>query len=75
MILIRKTKKCTARATAKEGAAAAAKSLQACPALRDPIDGSPPGSPGPGTLQPRTLERGAISFSTKEGVEGLKIDG
>ena len=37
-------------------AAAAAKSLQSCPTLRDPIDGSPPGSPVPGTLQARTLE-------------------
>ena len=37
-------------------AAAAAKSLQACPTLCDPIDGSPPGSPVPGILQARTLE-------------------
>ena len=37
-------------------AAAAAKSLQSCPTLRDPLDGSPPGSPGPGILQARTLE-------------------
>ena len=44
-------------------AAAAAKSLQSCPTLCDPIDGSPPGSPVPGTLQARTLERVAISFS------------
>ena len=44
-------------------AAAAAKSLQLCPALCDPIDGSPPGSPIPGILQARTLEWGAISFS------------
>ena len=36
--------------------AAAAKSLQACPTLCDPIDGSPPGSPVPGILQARTLE-------------------
>ena len=36
--------------------AAAAKSLQSCPTLRDPIDGSPPGSPVPGILQARTLE-------------------
>ena len=42
---------------------AAAKSLQSCPTLRDPIDGSPPGSPVPGTLQARTLEWVAISFS------------
>ena len=37
-------------------AAAAAKSLQSCPTVCDPIDGSPPGSPGPGILQARTLE-------------------
>jgi len=43
--------------------AAAAKSLQSCPTLCDPIDGSPPGSPVPGTLQVRTLEWVAISFS------------
>ena len=41
----------------------AAKSLQSCPALCDPIDGSPPGSPVPGILQARTLEWVAISFS------------
>ena len=44
-------------------AAAAAKSLQSCPTLCRPIDGSPPGSPIPGTLQARTLEWVAISFS------------
>ena len=44
-------------------AAAAAKSLQSCPTLCDPIDGSPPGSPIPGILQERTLEWVAISFS------------
>ena len=43
--------------------AAAAKSLQSCPTLCDPRDGSPPGSPVPGILQARTLERVAISFS------------
>ena len=37
-------------------AATAAKSLQSCPTLCDPIDGSPPGSPVPGILQARTLE-------------------
>ena len=42
---------------------AAAKSLQLCPTLCDPIDGSPPGSPIPGILQARTLEWVAISFS------------
>ena len=45
-------------------AAAAAKSPQSCPTLCNPIDGSPPGSPIPGTLQARTLEWVAISFSS-----------
>ena len=45
-------------------AAAAAKSLQSCPTLCNPIDGSPPGSPIPGVLQARTLEWVAISFSS-----------
>ena len=44
-------------------AAAAAKSLQSCPTLCDPIDSSPPGSTVPGILQARTLEWVAISFS------------
>ena len=44
-------------------AAAAAKSLQSCPTLCDPIDGSPPGSSVPGILQARVLEQVAISFS------------
>ena len=44
-------------------AAAAAKSLQSCPTLCDPTDGSPPGSPVPGILQARTLGWVAISFS------------
>ena len=44
-------------------AATAAKSLQLCPTLCNPIDGSPPGSPIPGILQARTLEWVAISFS------------
>ena len=42
---------------------AAAKSLQSCPTLCDPTDGSPPGSPVPGILQARTLEWVAIAFS------------
>ena len=46
-----------------ESAAAAAKSLQSCPTLCDPIDGSPPGSTVPGILQARTLEWVAIAFS------------
>ena len=41
---------------AAAASAAAAKSLQSCPTLCDPIDGSPPGSPIPGILQARTLE-------------------
>ena len=45
------------------GAAAAAKSLQSCPTLCDPIDSSPPGSSVPGILQARILEWVAISFS------------
>ena len=47
----------------RKAAAAAAKSLQSCPTLCDPTDGSPPGSPVPGILQARTLEWVAISFS------------
>ena len=42
---------------------ATSKSLQSCPTLCDPLDGSPPGSPVPGILQARTLECVAISFS------------
>ena len=52
--------------TIKKGAAAAAKSLQSCPTLCDPIDGSPPGSSVHGIFQARVLEWGAIAFS-KEG--------
>ena len=47
-----------------KGHAAAAKSLQSCLTLCDPIDGSPPGSTVPGILQARTLEWVAISFSS-----------
>ena len=42
----------------------AAKSLQSCPTLRNPIDSSPPGSPVPGILQARVLEWGAIALSS-----------
>ena len=45
------------------GAAAAAAVLQPCPTPCDPTDRSPPGSPGPGLLQARTLEWAAIAFS------------
>ena len=48
---------------AKYVSAAAGKSFQSCPTLRNPIDGSPPGSPVPGIIQARTLEWVAISFS------------
>ena len=51
------------RARWRGAAAAAAKSLQSCPTLCDPIDGSPPGSPIPGILQARILKWVAISFS------------
>ena len=47
-------------------AAAAAKLLQSCLTLCDPIDGSPPGFPVPGILQSRTLEWVAISFSIEK---------
>ena len=53
-------------------AAAAAKSLQSCPTLCNPIDGSPPGSAIPGILQARTLERVAISFSRQLRLPGSK---
>ena len=53
----------TSAKTIALAAADAAKSLQSCPTLCNPIDGSPPGSPVPGILQARTLEWVAISFS------------
>ena len=49
----------------RSAAAAAAKSIQSCPTLCDPIDSSPPGSPFPGILQVRTLEWDASSFSNE----------
>ena len=57
----RSSKPCTV--SRKTAAIAAAKSLQSCLTLCNPIDGSPPGSPVPGILQARTLEWVAISFS------------
>ena len=54
--------------------AAAAKSLQSCPTLCDPMDGSPPGSPIPGILQARTLEWVAISFSNREPADVIKLN-
>ena len=53
----------TATPTSHFAAAAAAKSLQPCVTLCDPIDGSPSGSAVPGILQARTLECVSISFS------------
>ena len=53
----------TVQGTLKSLAAAAAKSLQSCPTLCDPIDGSPPGSSVPGILQAGILEWVAMSFS------------
>ena len=47
----------------QDAATVTAKSLQSCPTLCDPIDGSPPGSAAPGIIQARTLEWVAISFS------------
>ena len=52
-------------------AAAAAKSLQSCPTLCDPIDGNLPGSPVPGIFQARILEWGAIAFS--QSLEGSNL--
>ena len=54
--------------TPAAAAAAAAKSLQSCPTLCDPIDGSPPGSPVPGILQARTMEWVAISEKRLQGL-------
>ena len=53
--------------------AAAAKSLQSCLTLCDPIDGSPPGSSVPGILQARTLEWAAISFPTIMHRQPIKV--
>ena len=72
----KKKKKKLKKATCQNGifsiqsrSAAAAKSLQSCLTLCDPIDGSPPGSAVPGILQARTLEWVAISFSNSQGLE------
>ena len=53
------------KTTSRYYLAAAAKLLQSCPTLCDPVDGSPPGSTVPGILQARTLEWVAISFSNE----------
>ena len=63
IILTLKTETKAPWSVAPPAASAAAKSLQSCPTLCDPIEGSPPGSPVPGILQARTLEWVAISFS------------
>ena len=55
-------------------AAAAAKSLQSCPTLCDPIDGSPPGSPVPGILQARTLEWVAMPSSRRNYIVTAKLN-
>ena len=62
-ILLRDILRISTKSFTAAAAAAAAKSLQLCPTLCDPIDGSPPGFPVPGILQARTLEWVAISFS------------
>ena len=53
-------------------AAAAAESLQSCPTLCNPIDGSPPGSPVPGILQARTLEWVAMPSSRESSQSGIE---
>ena len=63
IIFLTHEKKDQSRHLTKVAAAAAAKSLQSCPTLCDPMDGSPPGSLVPGILQARTLEWVAIAFS------------
>ena len=52
-------------------AAAAAKSLQSCPSLCDPIDSSPPGSPIPGILQARTLEW--VAYNTRQSLKIMQV--
>ena len=63
MLVAALARKVQGPADMRNAAAAAAKSLQSCPTLCDPIDGSPPGSAVPGILQAGTLEWVAISFS------------
>ena len=58
--------------TEEPAAAAAAKSLQSCPTLCDPIDGSPPGSSIHGIFQARVLKWGAIAFSEYVGYNPSK---
>ena len=54
----------------EDSAKSAAKSLQSCPSLCEPIDGSPPGSPIPGIFQASVLEWGAIAFSKRKTLGG-----
>ena len=56
-------------------AAAAAKSLQSCPTLCDPIDSSPPGPPVPGILQARTLEWVAIGSKARAETDKKQLSG
>ena len=58
-----KTKSYITTTTTSTTTTTTTESLQSCPTLCDPIDGSPPGSPVPGILQARTLEWVAIAFS------------
>ena len=63
LLIMSPQSRCTRHLAAAAATAATAKSLQSCPTLCDPIDGSPPGSAIPGMFQARTLEWVAISFS------------
>ena len=63
IVIINKIEKNSEQVVILTAAATAAKSLQSCPTLCNPVDGSPPGSPVPGILQARTLEWVAISLS------------
>ena len=63
IVIINKIEKNSEQVVILTAAATAAKSLQSCPTLCNPVDGSPPGSPVPGILQARTLEWVAISFT------------
>ena len=58
----------------EQQSAAAAKSLQSCPTLCDPIDSNTPGSPVPGILQARTLEWVAISFSNNLSITANQLN-
>ena len=66
IVIINKIEKNSEQVVILTAAATAAKSLQSCPTLCNPVDGSPPGSPVPGILQARMLEWVAVSFSNAE---------